>query len=607
MTSSAGSLHAEDPAPESPDASPTGDFAALIRERWRQNFLRGYLADTAGFAALLATAALLHGLVMPLPLGALAAIAGITLALDALPRLYSLRWPRAAPGPPLFVTFQILAVGFGASTALLDAAVGAPAAVFAGLILAAFWAPFPDLGLPAVLRPLLTAVSFAASYGAALHWDFPATSFAVALATAGAGGTLLGWYAATTHHRSLQSSYELNQALEQALKQARSAVRAKADFLANMSHEIRTPLNGVLGSLSLLEHGELVPEQREHLGISMASSRAALAIINDILDFSKIEAGKLELEDRDFEPAALVKEAVDIARAGGNLERVGLRTELDPELPPQARGDANRLRQVLLNLLSNALKFTERGEVTLRARVQHHEEAGYLLGFEVQDTGIGMTPEQLDRLFRPFVQADSSTTRRFGGTGLGLTICKQVIQSMGGNIEVESRPGQGSTFRFTLRLAPPSGEPRDAERGAAVERRRPAQLRGKRVLVAEDNRVNQMLILKMLQVLGVRPVLVGDGEEAVDRFPQERWDLVLMDCQMPRLDGYQATRRIRCREQDSPRIPVIAMTANTFAHDRALALEAGMDHHLAKPFDIEDLTEILYRWLPMEQAPVNGR
>jgi len=586
-----------------PAPAPQGDFHAFLRERcWRQNFLKGYVADAAAMAAIFITACLLHWLAAPMPLLRIGVTLAAALALIALPTLSVARRPRADPGPPLVAAFLLLAVSIASASAQLDAAVGAPAAVFTGFVLAAFWVSYAGTGGPALARPAVTAAAFALSYTATLGWAFPGPSFGLALSTSCIGGTLLGWFAATAHYRSLRSSYDLSQALEQALEQAKGAAQAKADFLANMSHEIRTPLNGVLGSLSLMERCELREEAREHLAISQASGKAVLSIINDILDYSKIEAGKLELEERPYDLVTLVEEAVRISRAGAAGKSVELRAELDPAMPRQVLGDDNRLRQVLLNLLNNALKFTERGSVVLRAGVARKDGDCLEVAFAVEDTGIGMNPEQLGRLFRPFVQADSSTTRRFGGSGLGLTICKQVVQCMGGEIWVESERGAGSTFSFTVRLGCGQGLAGDGVDAAATRRRQPARLEGKLVLVAEDNRVNQMLARKMLEVLGLRVVIASNGQEAVELFPRRRWDLVLMDCQMPVLDGYQATRRIRELEGEGRRTPVVAVTANVMPSDRERGRKAGMDDRLAKPYDLEELTELLHRWLPMEPA-----
>ena len=578
------------PAPERP-----ADYAAFLRERWRQNFVQGYPADVGAFLALFVTACVLHFGGRPLDLGRLAAVLGATLLLIAAPTARVARDPARDPRGLVLAVFVLLAIAIGDAAGQLDAAVGTPAMVFAGFILSAFWVSYADGGLAAVLRPSLTSTVFAFFYLSAHGWVFPGPSFGLALAVSCIGGALIGWFAATAHERSLISSFRLNASLEQALEQARTAAQSKADFLANMSHEIRTPMNGVVGSLSLLERTGLDQEQREHLATSLASGRAVLGIINDILDFSKIEAGKLELGQRGFDPAELVEEAARIAGATAAGRQVELLTEIPGELPPAVTGDPARLRQVLLNLLGNALKFTERGSVRLRAAAEPAGDGDFVLRFEVTDTGIGMTPAQLSRLFRPFVQADSSTTRRFGGTGLGLTISKQVVEAMGGTIEAESEAGAGSTFRFSVRVeAGATGElPR---KGRGIRRRSTPLPTGRQVLVVDDNQINQTLARKMLEVLGQRCVVASDGREAVELFGRRSWDLVLMDCQMPVMDGYQASRRIRALEGGGRRTPIVAMTANVLAGDREKAIDAGMDDHLGKPFDLEDLTEVLRRW-----------
>ncbi len=381
---------------------------------------------------------------------------------------------------------------------------------------------------------------------------------------------------------------------EASAARAESASRAKSDFLANMSHEIRTPLNGVLGMLQLLAGTGLTDAQRRHMAVAEASAGALLTLINDILDLSKVEAGKLEVERLPFDLAEVAAGSVAIVAPRAGAKGLAVACEIAPGLAARRVGAGDRVRQVLVNLLGNAVKFTAAGSVTLAVSADADDPAGDVVRFAVTDTGIGIPADRRDRLFRPFSQVDASTTRKYGGTGLGLAISKQLAELMGGAIGVDSTPGRGSTFWFTARL------PVDPTAAAAVDPIRavapvPA---GRRVLVAEDNEVNQMVVGEMLRRLGYEPDVVENGHAAVLAAAGGGFDAVLMDCQMPVMDGFEAAAAIRSAEDGTGRrVPIIALTANALKGDRDRCLAAGMDDYLTKPIDAAALAAKLAAWL----------
>ncbi len=434
---------------------------------------------------------------------------------------------------------------------------------------------------------------------------------------------------------------ELIHDLSVAKEQAETATQVKSQFLANMSHELRTPMNGVLGMIELLLHSALPEKQQKFAQLAHHSGQMLLNIINDLLDFSKIEANKLALENIDFDVRRTVSRIMEVFTESAQRKGLTLRCTIQDDIPPILRGDPGRLGQVLMNLLGNAIKFTEQGEVGVAVRCLGCETPNQtvhlssqapsaqtpdpgrktldsqVLQFVVRDTGIGIPADVQARIFDSFSQADGSITRKYGGTGLGLAIAKQLVQMMGGNIGVDSNPGQGATFWFTIRL---EGLPSVDETPAVPESRQTFEQTGEEydahVLLVEDNRVNQEVIQAILESTGCHVEVATDGCGALDRLSRTSYDVIFMDCQMPELDGFATTRMIRDREASGSlasfapdftqqpldvrpaHIPIVALTAHAMKGDQEACLAAGMDDYLSKPFSQEQLRAILKRWVP---------
>jgi signal transduction histidine kinase/CheY-like chemotaxis protein len=382
--------------------------------------------------------------------------------------------------------------------------------------------------------------------------------------------------------------------LRDAIGRAEEASRAKSTFLATMSHEIRTPMNGVLGMLDLLKTASLTPVQREQVETAAHSADSLLRILNDILDFSKIENGRLDFEHIPFRPARVAGETIALMQPTAAAKSLQLKIITDEAANTRVMGDPMRFRQVLLNLVNNAIKFSDKGDITVQLRARTLDTPPRLeLTTEVSDHGIGISSDLQAKLFKPFTQADSSMSRRFGGSGLGLAISQKLVQRMGGNITIDSRLGEGSRFTFTAIL------PLCKDRNTAVPfptSGASQPLLSGRLLVVEDDPVNQRVISMMLQRLGLEHHLVPDGQSALSILDSGNWDLVLMDLQLPGMDGMETTRRMRLQLGDRS-LPIVALTANARAEDRAACLMAGMDDFLAKPVRTEALRETLSRWL----------